>query len=175
MRSFTIRGLALPFVSRITAPTPQTGTPVTIHIHVDNADAVIQSAVDAGATVEMPPKDHFYGERSGCIRDPFGHRWSIGHHIEDVSADEMQRKVAKGEIELKKATNSMPRLARVGTEQAEQHADRGGLARAVGAEEAVHLPGGNLEVEAVERPGRAEGLRQAGGRDRGRGHDPDAT
>jgi hypothetical protein len=65
--------------------------------------------------------------------------------------------------------------ARVGAQQAEQQADRGGLARAVGAEEAVHLPGGNLEVEAVERPGRAEGLRQAGGRDRGRGHDPDAT
>jgi len=68
------------------------GTPVTIHLHVDNADEVIQRAVDAGAKLEHPPKDQFYGERSGCIRDPFGHRWNIGHHIEDVSPEEMQRR-----------------------------------------------------------------------------------
>jgi uncharacterized glyoxalase superfamily protein PhnB len=68
------------------------GTPVTIHIHVDNADAVIDQAVRAGATLETAPSDAFYGERSGAIRDPFGHRWSIGHHIEDVSTDEMQRR-----------------------------------------------------------------------------------
>lgn len=76
----------------ITAPKPGDGTPVTIHIHVDNADTVIERAVEAGATMEIPPKDEFYGERSGCVRDPFGHRWNIGHHIEDVSADEMQRR-----------------------------------------------------------------------------------
>ncbi len=75
-----------------TAPRPGETTPVTIHIHVEDADAVIERAVEAGATVEMPPKDHFYGERSGSIRDPFGHRWTIGHHIEDVPADEMQRR-----------------------------------------------------------------------------------
>jgi uncharacterized glyoxalase superfamily protein PhnB len=73
---------------------PQLGAPtsVTIHIHVDNADAVIQQAVDAGAKLEVPPSDAFYGERSGSVRDPFGHRWNIGHHIEDVSTDEMQRR-----------------------------------------------------------------------------------
>jgi uncharacterized glyoxalase superfamily protein PhnB len=67
-------------------------TPVTIHLHVDNADDVIQKAVHGGAVIEMAPKDHFYGERSGSIRDPFGHRWNIGHSIEEVSPDEMQRR-----------------------------------------------------------------------------------
>lgn len=76
----------------IRAPEPGQGTPVTIHIHVDNADEAIRSAVAAGATIEMEPKDQFYGERSGCVRDPFGHRWNIGHHIEDVSGAEMQRR-----------------------------------------------------------------------------------
>lgn len=67
-------------------------TPVTIHLHVDNADEVIRKAVNGGATLEMAPKDQFYGERSGCIRDPFGHRWNIGHNIEEVAPDEMQRR-----------------------------------------------------------------------------------
>ncbi len=67
-------------------------TPVTIHLHVDDADAVISQAVLAGATVERAPSDAFYGERSGVVRDPFGHRWMIGHNIEDVSTEEMQRR-----------------------------------------------------------------------------------
>ena len=79
----------------IRAPQDGMGTSVTIHIHVDNADLVIQKAVDAGATLEIPPSDAFYGERSGCVRDPFGHRWNIGHHIENVSTDEMQRRYTK--------------------------------------------------------------------------------
>jgi PhnB protein len=76
----------------IRAPQPEMGTPVTIHLHVDNADELIQRAAQAGATIETAPTDQFYGERSGCIRDPFGHRWNIGHHIEDVSPAEMQRR-----------------------------------------------------------------------------------
>jgi uncharacterized glyoxalase superfamily protein PhnB len=73
---------------------PQTigATSVTIHIHVDDADETIGRAVKAGAMLEIEPKDHFYGERSGCVRDPFGHRWNIGHSIEEVSPDEMQRR-----------------------------------------------------------------------------------
>ncbi len=67
-------------------------TPVTMHLHVDNADAMIERAARAGGTVEREPKDEFYGERSGIIRDPFGHRWLIGHSIEDVSPDDMQRR-----------------------------------------------------------------------------------
>ena len=75
----------------ITAPPPGNAS-VTIHLHVDNADEVIRRAAEAGAKVEMEPKDEFYGERSGCIRDPFGHRWSIGHQIESVTPAEMQRR-----------------------------------------------------------------------------------
>jgi PhnB protein len=68
------------------------GTTVTLHIHVDDADAVIAKAVAAGATLLREPEDAFYGERSGAVRDPFGHRWNIGHSIEDVTPQEMQRR-----------------------------------------------------------------------------------
>lgn len=67
-------------------------TAVTIHLHVDDADAVIERALKAGATLEIPIQDQFYGERSGSFRDPFGHRWNIGHSIEEVSPEEMQRR-----------------------------------------------------------------------------------
>ena len=73
-------------------PKPGDGAPVSIHLHVDNADAVVQQALDAGATLEMAPQDQFYGERTGVVRDPFGHRWNIGHSIEDVQPEEMQRR-----------------------------------------------------------------------------------
>jgi len=68
------------------------GTSITIHLHVDDADAMVRRAVEAGATIEQEPRDQFYGERSGCVRDPFGHRWNVGHHIEEVSPGEMQRR-----------------------------------------------------------------------------------
>lgn len=68
------------------------GTPVTIHLHVDDADAMIRRAVEAGATLEREPSDAFYGERGGSVFDPFGHRWLIGHSIEQVSPEEMQRR-----------------------------------------------------------------------------------
>jgi PhnB protein len=67
-------------------------TPVTLHLHVDNADAVIARAVAAGATLERAPQDEFYGERGGVFRDPFGHRWNVGHSIEEVTPEEMQRR-----------------------------------------------------------------------------------
>ena len=68
------------------------GAAVTLHLHVDDADAAIAAAVQAGATLMRAPQDHFYGERSGTVRDPFGHRWLIGHAIEEVSPQEMQRR-----------------------------------------------------------------------------------
>ena len=68
------------------------GTSFQIHLHVDNADSVIARAVEAGATLVTKTADHFYGERSGRIRDPFGHEWSIGHEIEKVEPAEMQRR-----------------------------------------------------------------------------------
>ena len=76
----------------IRAPQTAGGTSVTMHLHVDDADALIQRAVAAGATLEMAPTDQFYGERSGSVRDPFGHRWTIGHSIEAVTPEEMQRR-----------------------------------------------------------------------------------
>jgi uncharacterized glyoxalase superfamily protein PhnB len=71
---------------------PDEPVSVSIHLHVNNCDEVIERAVHRGATLVMPPRDMFYGERSGVIRDPFGHRWSIGHPIEAVTPEEMQRR-----------------------------------------------------------------------------------
>jgi uncharacterized glyoxalase superfamily protein PhnB len=76
----------------ILGPEPGRPASVTIHLHVDDADTMIARAVRAGATVEMPVADQFYGERSGSVRDPFGHRWNIGHGLEDVTPEEMQRR-----------------------------------------------------------------------------------
>ncbi|HUD42044.1 MAG TPA: VOC family protein [Dokdonella sp.] len=67
-------------------------TPVTLHLHVEDADALVARAVAAGGTLERGLQDHFYGERSGTVRDPFGHRWLIGHAIEQVTPEEMQRR-----------------------------------------------------------------------------------
>jgi uncharacterized glyoxalase superfamily protein PhnB len=76
----------------IRGPESLGGTTLTIHLHVDDADALIRRAVAAGATVVRPATDQFYGERSGTVRDPFGHEWNIGHEIEKLSAAEMQRR-----------------------------------------------------------------------------------
>ena len=63
-----------------------------VHLHVDNADAMAERAVAAGAAMLMPPTDQFYGERSCRLRDPFGHAWLLGHSIEEVEPEEMQRR-----------------------------------------------------------------------------------
>ncbi|MEO3428290.1 VOC family protein [Pelagibius sp. CAU 1746] len=76
----------------ISAPSPQSPALVSIHLHVDDADAVMTQAVAAGAEVIRPAADHFYGERSGALRDPFGYDWLIGSSIEEVSPEEMQRR-----------------------------------------------------------------------------------
>ena len=64
----------------------------SIHLHVDDADALCAQAVAAGATLLTPPADQFYGERGGRLRDPFGHTWLIGHEIEKLTPQEMQRR-----------------------------------------------------------------------------------
>lgn len=73
---------------------PQTigGTSMSIHLHVDDCDAAIRRAVSEGAELIREPSDAFYGERSGTVRDPFGHEWMIGHSIEEVTPEEMQRR-----------------------------------------------------------------------------------
>ena len=65
---------------------------MTLNLHVEDADAMIARAVEAGASVVRQAADHFYGERSGTVRDPFGHEWLIGHEIEKVTPAEMQRR-----------------------------------------------------------------------------------
>lgn len=73
-------------------PDPERGHSHSLHLHVDDADEVVARAVAAGARLAMAPRDHFYGERSGTVIDPFGHRWNIGHSIEQVTPEEMQRR-----------------------------------------------------------------------------------
>lgn len=65
------------------------GTAVSIMLYVDDVDAVVNRAVAAGATLQMPVADQFWGDRMGSIIDPFGHKWSIATHVEDVSPEEI--------------------------------------------------------------------------------------
>jgi PhnB protein len=69
---------------------PQGGTPVTIHLTVTDVDAKFQRALDAGATVVAALEDQFWGDRYGVVADPFGHHWSLGQQIREVSIDEIQ-------------------------------------------------------------------------------------
>jgi PhnB protein len=70
------------------------GTPVSLMLYVQDVDQVVDRAVKAGAKLERPVADQFYGDRNGTIQDPFGHVWTIGTHKEDVSPEEMQRRTA---------------------------------------------------------------------------------
>ena len=71
------------------------GSPVMISVYVDDVDAVYDRAVKAGAKAVRPVEDQFYGDRSGQFEDPFGHRWSVSSHIEDVAPDEMATRAAR--------------------------------------------------------------------------------
>jgi PhnB protein len=68
------------------------GTPVTLHMYVDDVDAVFKAAVDNGAIELRKVQDQFYGDRVGWLLDPFGHKWSIATRIEEVAPQEMQRR-----------------------------------------------------------------------------------
>ena len=76
------------------ARSPQTvgGTPVTIHLYVEDVDATVERAVARGAKVLRPVADQFYGDRAGKIADPFGHQWFLATHREDVSEEEIKRR-----------------------------------------------------------------------------------
>ena len=71
------------------------GTPVTIHLYSGDVDALFARAVAAGAKVTMPLADQFWGSRYGQLEDPFGHRWSLAQHIEDVTPEESARRMKK--------------------------------------------------------------------------------
>jgi PhnB protein len=74
---------------------PQTigGFSVGMHLYVENVDQVIQKAVESGAKLLRPIKNQFYGDRSGTVLDPFGHMWSVATHVEDVSPEEMRKRM----------------------------------------------------------------------------------
>jgi len=78
------------------ARSPQSvgGTPVSLVLYFEDADAVVARAVSAGATVLRPVQNQFYGDRSGTIADPFGHKWTVATHQEDLSPDEVQKRAA---------------------------------------------------------------------------------
>ncbi len=71
-----------------TSPGTLGGTTVTLHLYVEDTDALFQRAVDAGCTAEMPPMDAFWGDRYATVLDPFGHRWSIATHLRDMTMEE---------------------------------------------------------------------------------------
>jgi len=73
------------------------GTPVAISVYVDDVDAVFERAMQAGAKSLRPVEMQFYGDRAGQFEDPFGHRWSVATHVEDVPPDEMRRRAAEME------------------------------------------------------------------------------
>jgi PhnB protein len=78
-------------------PSPQTlgGSPVALFVYVRDVDDVFAKAVAAGAQVVQAPEDHFYGDRVAMFDDPFGHRWNIATHIEDVSPEQMEQRAAE--------------------------------------------------------------------------------
>ena len=82
------------------------GSGMGLHIYLDGVDAAFDRAVRAGAQIEMPVTDQFWGDRYGKLTDPFGHKWSIGTHVKDVSPEEMKQgmddAIAKAEQKMKK-------------------------------------------------------------------------
>jgi PhnB protein len=91
-------------------PESLSGTPVKIHVYVDGVDSLAAKATAAGATIVRPVQDQFYGDRSGQLRDPFGHVWIVCTHIEDVTLEEMERRTATyvEESKAKEVTETPP-------------------------------------------------------------------
>ena len=87
------------------AVAPESGgsTSMGLHIYVTDVDDAFDRAVKAGAKVEMPVSDQFWGDRYGKLRDPFGHRWSIATHVKDMSADEMKRSMDEAMAQMQKS------------------------------------------------------------------------
>ena len=70
------------------------GSPVVISVYVDDVDATFAKALELGAKATREPEDQFYGDRSGQFEDPWGHKWSVATHVEDVSPEEMEKRMA---------------------------------------------------------------------------------
>lgn len=76
-------------------PAALKGTPVSLHLYVENADALAERAVAAGARTVMPINETFWGDRYGLIEDPFGHRWSVATHVRDMTPEEIRQAMPK--------------------------------------------------------------------------------
>ncbi|SIO11450.1 PhnB protein [Parasphingorhabdus marina DSM 22363] len=76
-------------------PNKRGGGTCSLMIYVENSDAAFDQAVAAGATAVRPVEDQFFGDRSGWVKDPFGHEWTLSTHIEDVSPEELNRRMAE--------------------------------------------------------------------------------
>ena len=77
------------------APTTFGGSPVSLHLYVDDVDKVAKQVTTAGGKVKRPVQDQFYGDRSGTFTDPFGHTWHVATHMEDITPAELRRRAAE--------------------------------------------------------------------------------
>lgn len=84
---------------------PQTlgGTTTTLNIYTDDVDQLFDRAVKAGAKVTMPLANQFWGDRYGHVKDPFGHSWALGQHVEDVAPAEMEKRAREAMAQMSKA------------------------------------------------------------------------
>lgn len=78
----------------VLSPQSVGGVASSLLVYLENVDAVVQKAVDAGARLIRPVQNQFYGDRSGTISDPFGHHWTVATHVEDVTPEEMKKRMA---------------------------------------------------------------------------------
>jgi PhnB protein len=85
------------------APDPNGPTGFSLMLYDSNVDALFDRAVKAGAKVDMPLQNQFWGDRYGKVRDPFGHQWGLAQHIEDVAPDEMERRAKAWMTQMSKA------------------------------------------------------------------------
>lgn len=85
-------------------PNARGGTPVGLLIYTDDVDSAFRKAIDAGGTETMPVKDQFWGDRMGGLTDPFGHKWSIATHVEDVPPEQFQERMAESQQQQQSET-----------------------------------------------------------------------
>lgn len=81
------------------SPLSLNGSPVTIHLYVEDVDATVAKAIAAGAQITMPVADMFWGDRYGILKDPFGHQWSVATHVRDVAPEELAAAMGKASPE----------------------------------------------------------------------------
>jgi len=104
--SVIMLGDEMPGMGTTRSPQSLGGTSGGVFLYVENVDAAYQKAISAGAQQETPPTDMFWGDRYGRLKDPFGHSWSIGTHIEDVAPEEMARRMKEQQAKMGQRTQS---------------------------------------------------------------------